>query len=170
MTVDNQNNYAEGVSYQFNVLNEGGDSPFQMLRCHNVCMLGTRGQSLVDISDGSSLNSFDETVRDKLIEEQYSEISANKNGSFIFDTEGTVGESILTIGKAHTAVYFGTDKNGTQYFLNKASTGDYTINSYSETMKTWGGDPNNQVKAYTIKKQYKGAKLIDGDVDKQFFI
>jgi hypothetical protein len=73
--------------------------------------------------------------------------------------------SILTIGNAHIAVYFGTDKSGIQYFLNKDSTGDYSINSYEDTMTKWGSNPNDKVKAYTLKEKYKGTKLTDADVE-----
>lgn len=162
ITYNKSNNYAEGVSFYFNQYMEGEGSVFQNVRCHSCALLGSRGQSIVDLPDNTLLNNISPDKRDELVKEQYSEVSSN-NGKWNFETEGTVGESILAF-KGHTAVYFGTSKDGTQYFLNKGGGGDYKVQTYEETVEAWGGDKTYKVQAYTIKEKFKNKKLTDKDV------
>lgn len=65
--------------------------------------------------------------------------------------------------EGHTAVYFGTGEDGTQYFLSKNNAGDYSVDTYEELVDMWG--TSGEINAYDIKDEYKGQDITDEDVD-----
>ena len=155
---NSSNVYSEGTSFYYNDFLEGDGSYSKNGRCHSIALCGSRGQSVIDFEEGSLMNNFDASVRDKVVEKQYDEITSTE-GNFDFQGQGVVGETILTF-KGHTAVYFGTSKDGTNYFLSKNNASEYSIDTFETLEKGWG----KAGKAYNIKPEYKNQELTDDDL------
>ena len=164
--LNDTNHFSEGTDWYYNVYeNTTSNDPlilFKNGRCHSIALCGTRGQSLIDFDVNTTLPHIDYTIRDYIVKEQYSPIESCGDGTFDFENEGKFGESILTFS-GHTATYFGTSNDGTQYFISKNNSLDYSIETYQQLIQRWGGTNLN---AYTIKQEYKDFKLTEDYIQK----
>lgn len=160
------NHFSEGIEWYYNVYQKRTSNDplilFKNGRCHSIALCGTRGQSLIDFEINTTLPHIDFDIRNYIAEEQYTPIESCGDGTFDFENEGRFGESILVFS-GHTATYFGTSDDATQYFISKNNAGDYSIDTYQELIQMWGG---TDLKAYTIKQEYKDFKLTEEYIQK----
>jgi len=158
----NRNNvYSEGIVWNEENVGFEHEDIWKNTTCHGVALLGSREQSLIELGgEGNFLNNIPSGVRDKIIEKQYNEISKEQDGTFDFEGKGVVGETIITFENMHSAVYFGSDRNGTDYFLSKHNKGGYTIDTYEKITNQY----KYEVKAYAIKPKYKDRELTNRQI------
>jgi len=86
--------------------NNEGDAD-RNYNCHTAAVCGSKGESFQDKSN------MDIDDRNKIIKDGYENATSG---------EAVFGETIVTFGDQHSAVYFGTSQDGTDYVFSKNGT------------------------------------------------
>ena len=164
--LNSDNVFSKGSRWYSEEWVKGDGSPWSNTTCHGVALLGSRNQSLINLGgENNYLNNISPSARNNILKKEYDELQPNQEGEFNFKEDGIVGETIITIGDGHSATYFGTDNNGTSYFLSKHSKEEYTIDTFDEIVGKYGKE-KNEVKAFTIKEEFKDKTLTNEEIEK----
>lgn len=161
---NSDNVYSEGTKWFSRYMKSNSndlEEQYKNGRCHTIALCGTRNQSVIDFQVGSKLNNLSEGDRDRIVQEQYSPLDQNDDGSYDFESQkNAFGTSILTF-EGHTAVYFGTSEDGTQYFLSKNSADEYSVDTLDQLIETYGETTGG----YQIKDSYSDKPLTENDAE-----
>ena len=112
--------------------------------CHGAATAVVRGQEVTPDTAGFKGALFEPTKKDDAFRKDFKELSSTD--------KSTHSKTVLSFGD-HSAVYYGTDNNSTQYFYSKnGATNKPAVFTLSELKGFYPDNPNPKILNYEPKK------------------